>query len=107
MIKFAVDGITSFSHLPLRLVTFLGFFCFILSVGVGSWALYVRIFTGSAIPGWTSLIGIVLFLGGVQLLALGIIGEYLGRVFDEVKNRPLYILRNTHGLRKLEETEIP
>lgn len=97
MIKFAVDGITSFSHLPLRLVTFLGFFCFGLSVGVGCWALYIKLFTDAAILGWTSLIGIILFLGGAQLLALGIIGEYLGRVFDEVKNRPLYVLRKTHG----------
>jgi len=98
MIKFAIDGITSFSHVPLRLVTFLGFFCFASSFGVGCWVFYVKIFTDSAIPGWTSLSGIVLFLGGAQLLALGIIGEYLGRVFDEVKNRPLYILRNTRGL---------
>jgi glycosyltransferase involved in cell wall biosynthesis len=98
MMKFAMDGITSFSHLPLRLVTMLGFFCFALSFGVGCWALYVKIFTNSAIQGWTSLIGVILFLGGVQLLALGIIGEYLASVFDEVKNRPIYILRKTHGL---------
>jgi len=97
MTKFAIDGITSFSHVPLRLMTFLGFFCCVLSFGVGCWALYVKIFTNSAVQGWTSLIGIILFLGGAQLLAIGIIGEYLARVFDEVKNRPLYILRKTHG----------
>jgi dolichol-phosphate mannosyltransferase len=78
-------------------VTFLGFFRFVLSFGVGCWAFYVKFFTSSAIQGWTSLIGIVLFLGGAQLLAIGIIGEYLARIFDEVKNRPLYILRKTQG----------
>ena len=98
MIKFAVDGITSFSHLPLRLVAFPGFFCFASSFGVGCWVLYVKFFTDSAIPRWISLSGIILFLGGAQLFALGIIGEYLGRMFDEVKSRPIYILRKTHGL---------
>jgi dolichol-phosphate mannosyltransferase len=100
MMKFAIDAITSFSHLPLRLMTLLGSVCFALSLAVGCWVFYVKFIKDSAIPGWTSLIGVVLFLGGAQLLAIGIIGEYMARMFDEVKNRPLYILRKTHGFEK-------
>lgn len=95
MIGFALDGITSFSAAPVRFVAWLGFalvgFCF----AVFAWALYTRLFTDRATPGWTSLLAVVLLLGGVQLLSLGIIGEYVARIFDESKRRPLYFVAET------------
>ena len=94
MVKFAFDGITSFSAFPLHLSTIIGvlvsFFCFFYSV----YAIYIRLLTHEALPGWTSVLVAVLFLGGVQLLSLGIIGEYLNRIYKEVKARPTYIVRN-------------
>lgn len=97
MIHFALDGITSFSYQPLRWVTYCGLLSFLLSVGIGLWALYTRFLTDNAVRGWTSLMGVALLLGGVQLVSLGIMGEYLGRIFDEVKRRPLYALRDAVG----------
>jgi len=97
MVRFALDGITSFSHQPLRWVTWMGAACFVISAGLGGWALWVRLFTDEAVRGWTSMMAVVLFLGGVQLISIGVLGEYLGRIFDEVKNRPLYILRGAKG----------
>jgi dolichol-phosphate mannosyltransferase len=97
MLAFAIDGFTSFSTFPLRLATYLGllvsFFDFLYIV----YAICVRLFTNQAIPGWTSVLVAVLFLGGVQLIFLGVIGEYLSRVFDEVKARPLYIVSRKIG----------
>ena len=97
MLRFALDGLTSFSRVPLRLVTIAGVGAFLASGGVLAWALWVRFFTDRSVPGWTSLIGIVLLLGGAQLLALGVIGEYLAHIFDEAKGRPTYIIRKGSG----------
>jgi dolichol-phosphate mannosyltransferase len=97
MVRLALDGITSFSHLPLRLVTFLGFGCSLVSVVLLGWTFYVKFVAHRSIQGWTSLIGVVLLLGGAQLLALGILGEYVSRIFDESKRRPLYVVRRTAG----------
>lgn len=92
MIGFSLDAITSFSHLPLELATSFGFVLAAISlVGIVVAAL-LRIFTG-AIVGQASTLILVLFLGGIQLIFLGIIGEYLGRIYDEVRARPLYIAR--------------
>lgn len=92
MISFSMDAITSFSHIPLQLATTCGFiFAGISLVGIII-AVLLRIFTG-AIVGQASTLIMVLFLGGVQLIFLGIIGEYLGRIYDEVRARPLYIVR--------------
>jgi dolichol-phosphate mannosyltransferase len=95
MLRFALDGITSFSTAPLQIAMYLGFFTAGFALCVSAWALYTNFFTDKAVQGWTSLILVVLFLGGVQLVALGIIGEYIGRIYDEVKNRPLYIVART------------
>jgi polyisoprenyl-phosphate glycosyltransferase len=97
MLRLAVDGVTSFSRLPLRLVTLTGVLCFAGSMAVFGWALYVKFLTDRGVQGWTSLMGVVLFLGGVQLLAVGVLGEYIARIFDESKARPLYLVRRAHG----------
>jgi dolichol-phosphate mannosyltransferase len=91
MLTFAVDGITSFSEIPLRFATYLGFiisaFAFLYAVGV-----VIAHFYGLNEPGYTSMMSVILFLGGVQLITIGIVGEYLGRIYDQVKSRPLYLL---------------
>jgi polyisoprenyl-phosphate glycosyltransferase len=97
MLKFALDGITSFSYLPLQLATYVGF----VSAGLAVLGILLTIIlrlTGShAFYGQATTLVAVLFLGGVQLISLGIIGEYLGRIYDEVKGRPLYIVREALG----------
>lgn len=97
MLALAADGITSFSAFPLRLAAYLGLMVTLLSFLYILYALAIRIFTSRAIPGWTSVLTSVLFLGGIQLVFLGVLGEYLVRVFEETKARPLYIVEETHG----------
>ena len=97
MIKLALNAVTSFSYFPLQLATYLGF----IAAGVSVLGILVvailRLTTGSALLGQATTLIIVLFLGGVQLISLGIIGEYIGRVYDEMKNRPLYIVAEEPG----------
>ncbi|MEO5970371.1 MAG: glycosyltransferase family 2 protein [Bdellovibrionia bacterium] len=100
MIRFATDGITSFSSVPLRLATYTGFVSSVAALCVGAWTLYVKFVAGKAIPGWTSVMLVVLFMGGIQLLALGIFGEYLGRTYDEIKGRPLYLVQRAVGFER-------
>lgn len=95
MLRFALDGITSFSTVPVRFVAWLGFVLVGFCVVVLAWALYTRFFTSQAAPGWTSLLVVVLLVSGVQLLSLGIIGQYIARIFDEAKQRPLYFVSET------------
>jgi dolichol-phosphate mannosyltransferase len=95
MIKFALDGILSFSATPLHLVTFLGLFVSVLSFGYGIYSLYAYFFTDRTVPGWTSLLVTIVFLGGVQLISIGFLGEYLLRVYTETKRRPLYIIKDS------------
>jgi dolichol-phosphate mannosyltransferase len=90
MVRFAGDAIVSFSYAPLRLVTTLGLVVSAASFSYAVYAVLARLFDWDVVQGWASLMVAVLFLGGVQLVAIGIIGEYLGRVYDEVKGRPLY-----------------
>lgn len=96
MLLFALDGVTSSSIKPLRIATFIGFFFAFISGLYGIYAIVVRLFFSQAISGWASLLTSVLFMGGVQLIILGIIGEYLGKLFIESKKRPLYIIRKTN-----------
>ena len=100
MLRFALDGITSFSAVPLQLATYGGLCTALIALALGFWVLYTRLFTNQTIQGWTSLILVVLFLGGVQLLALGVLGEYLGRIYDEVKHRPLYLVSRAIGFER-------
>jgi dolichol-phosphate mannosyltransferase len=97
MLKFAFDGLTSFSFAPLQLATYSGFVtAFTAFLGI-LWVVWVKLFTTEALPGWASQIVCTLLLGGIQLISLGIIGEYIGRIYDEVKGRPLYITREILG----------
>ena len=95
MLKFALEGITAFSIKPLRFSIYLGLVFASLAFFYGLYALVIYIFTDKAIPGWTSILLSVLFIGGINLLMLGIIGEYLGKLFIEQKKRPNYIVSET------------
>jgi polyisoprenyl-phosphate glycosyltransferase len=103
MIRFSVDAITSFSHLPLQLATTLGFVIAGISLIGIIVATLVRVFT-SAIVGQATTLIMVLFIGGIQLIFLGIIGEYLGRIYDEVRARPLYIVHHLLDTQKCNTT---
>lgn len=92
MISLALNGITSFSVVPLRIVSLVGCVLFVVSVGMSGYILYVAIIQQKAVPGWASTVLPLYLLGGVQLLSIGLIGEYLGRVYAEVKGRPRYIV---------------
>ena len=94
MMKFALTGVTSFSLIPLQLASYFGFIISTVAFLAGLYAIYLKLFTDATIQGWTSLMIAVLFIGGVQLITLGIIGEYIGRISDEVKQRPPYIIRD-------------
>jgi polyisoprenyl-phosphate glycosyltransferase len=102
MLRFALNGLMSFSLVPLQLASYLGFlvssiaFCYIV------YAIGLKLFTDRVVLGWTSVMVAVLFLGGVQLISLGIIGEYIGRIYEEVKQRPLYVVDEAKGFEQLQ-----
>ncbi|ADF38924.1 glycosyltransferase family 2 protein [Priestia megaterium] len=106
MLKLSMDGITSFSYKPLKLASYAGVtlsgigFIYLLVV------LYLKLFTDSTITGWSSLIVIQLFFSGIILIILGMIGEYIGRIYDETKNRPLYIVREKYQLEPRKEVSL-
>lgn len=99
MIRFATDAVLSFSFIPLRLATWLGFMTILMAVAGIIYAVVLRLYTDPShwVRGWTSTFTAILFIGGVQLISLGIIGEYLGRIYSEVKKRPLYIVQEQLG----------
>lgn len=92
MLKFAIDGITSFSTVPLRVATWLGIAMGGLALLGGLWALYVRLFNRGVVQGWTAIMILVAMGTSAQLLMTGILGEYVGRIYEEVKRRPLYVV---------------
>ena len=97
MVRLAIDGITNFSYVPLQLATYVGFFVAGVSL-IGILAtIVVRLFFGAELTGQATTLVAVLFLGGIQLICLGVIGEYLGRIYDEVKRRPLYLIGESLG----------
>ena len=106
MLKLSMDGITSFSYKPLKLASYAGVtlsgigFIYLLVV------LYLKLFTDSTITGWSSLIVIQLFFSGIILIILGMIGEYIGRIYDETKNRPLYIVREKYQFEPRKEVSL-
>lgn len=95
LMGFAIDGLTSFSVVPLRIISLLGLLISALTVVLAGWVLWVRLFTDVPTPGWASTVIPVYFIGGVQLLCLGVIGEYLGKIYQEVKARPRYTIEKT------------
>ena len=91
MISLALEGITSFSIRPLRIIIVVGFLVSFLSFGFGIWVV-VGYFFSRTVSGWTSIVALLCFLCGIQLICLGIIGEYIGKIYLEVKNRPKFII---------------
>ena len=92
-----VNGIIGFSKVPLRLATYFGLFVSAMSAVLAGWAFYQRLIGGGTVRGWASTMVVMLFLGGVQLLMIGVVGEYLSRIYDEVKQRPLYVIGDLRG----------
>jgi dolichol-phosphate mannosyltransferase len=92
----AIDGITSFSNFPLKFATIAGFVVSGISFFLIIYALYSRFISKDYEPGWASLMLAILFIGGIQLIGIGIIGEYISRISDNFRNRPLYIVKDTN-----------
>lgn len=92
MLHFALDGITAFSNLPLRWAFYLGLFFGLCSLLLLGHVFYVKFISDDAVPGWATTTVSILFLGGIQLVGIGILGEYIGRIFEEIKHRPLYLV---------------
>lgn len=95
MIGLAIEGVTSFSELPLKMITILGILISFGSFGLAVWALGVRIWSPAAVPGWASIVIPLYLLGGIQLLCMGVIGQYLAKVYSETKRRPRFIIERT------------
>ena len=96
MLRLSVDGITSFSTVPLKLMSLMGVFISFLGALYAIYALYEKVVLQTTIQGWTSTIIMILILGGIQLICLGVIGEYIARIHDQVKNRPLYVIEGVY-----------
>jgi len=96
MFRLAMDGITSFSNFPLRVATLSGFACAFIGFFLIIYTLYSRYILKDYEPGWSSLMITIVFIGGIQLIGIGIIGEYISRIYDNIRNRPLYIVDETN-----------
>lgn len=96
MFRLAMDGITSFSNFPLRVATISGFACAFIGFFLIIYTLYSRYVLKDYEPGWSSLMITIVFIGGIQLIGIGIIGEYISRIYDNIRNRPLYIVDETN-----------
>lgn len=95
MLSLALNGITSFSIAPLRMITALGFLVFVISASMGIWVLINALLTDAMVPGWASTILPIYFLGGIQVLCIGVLGEYIGKIYKETKHRPRYFIEKT------------
>ena len=107
MMRFAIDGITSFSIVPLRLSLYLGILMSLVSVAIAVWALLAKFVFQRTVTGWTALVVIVTLFASVQFVMIGIVGEYVGRIFEQVKGRPLYIVRDAINLPEACEESRP
>lgn len=92
MIKLALQAITSFSTVPLQMITFIGFLVFAGAMAAAAWVLWGSLFTDDVVPGWASTVLPIMVLGGIQILSIGVIGAYLGKLYSEVKSRPRYVV---------------
>jgi dolichol-phosphate mannosyltransferase len=107
MLGFAIDGITSFSTVPLRMATWLGLLAGVTAMGGVGWALYSKFLGGGVVRGWTTIMILVGLGSSAQLLMTGILGEYVGRIYEEVKRRPLYVVEGEINLPSLERSRDP
>jgi glycosyltransferase involved in cell wall biosynthesis len=105
MLRFAATGVISFSSAPLRVALNLGFFVSFVSFALGIWSLIVKVTGFYNVPGWTSIVVVTTFIGGIQLIVLGVIGEYIGDIHAEVKGRPLYVISDLENFP--EPPELP
>jgi glycosyltransferase involved in cell wall biosynthesis len=94
--NFSLDGITSFSMVPLKIATIMGMLISLFSFGFGGYIIINTLLNGSDVPGYPSLVVMISFLSGIQLLTIGILGEYIGRIFNETKNRPTFLIRRIY-----------
>jgi glycosyltransferase involved in cell wall biosynthesis len=94
----ALDGITSASTVPLRIWSYVGALVALFAIGFAAWLAVDTLMFGNPVPGYASIMVSVLFLGGIQLISLGVLGEYVGRILTETKQRPLYVVRDTVGI---------
>ena len=96
MFKFALDGITSFSDFPLKFASISGFVVSGIAFFVMLYSLYSKFVLNDVVPGWTSIMLSIMFIGGIQLICVGIIGEYISRIGNNIKKRPLYIVKKSN-----------
>jgi len=97
LVRLALTGVTAFSNVPLRLWSALGALIAFGGMGFGLYVIAQHFINGHDVPGWATLVCSLMFFSGVQLLSIGILGEYVGRIFDEVKQRPIYLVANEAG----------
>jgi glycosyltransferase involved in cell wall biosynthesis len=107
MFRFATDGVVNFSNVPLRLALNVGFLVSAVAIAAGFAAIVAKAFGAFTVPGWASLLVVTSFMGGIQLIVIGVMGEYVGRIYEEVKRRPLYLVRETHGAAPDEPQGVP
>jgi dolichol-phosphate mannosyltransferase len=105
LIRLALDGVFSFSVLPIRIATLLGLLAVAFSLAYGGYAAFVRVFLSNHVPGFTTLYLMIMLTFGVNLFVLGILGEYIGRIYNEVKGRPIYVIRKVIGAPKPSDTQ--
>jgi dolichol-phosphate mannosyltransferase len=103
MLRFAATGVISFSAAPLRAALNLGFLVSFVAFGLGIWSIIVKATGFYNVPGWTSIVVVTSFIGGIQLIVLGVIGEYIGDIHAEVKRRPLYVISDLENFPELPE----
>jgi hypothetical protein len=104
--NFALEGITSFSTAPLRIWTYLGLAVASVAFVYAAFIIIRTVAHGIDVPGYASLLAVILFLGGIQLIGLGVLGEYLGRVYSEAKQRPIYIVRDSYEASQAARREV-
>ena len=106
MLEFALNGITSFSIAPLRAIALLGFTVSLACLFFAGWALIVKLTSPNAVPGWASTILPIYFLGGVQLFCAGVLGEYVGKIYMEIKRRPRFLIETIAGPMRQQAHEL-
>jgi dolichol-phosphate mannosyltransferase len=107
MIRLATDGLLSFSSRPLRVALDIGFVVSVMALLFGIATFASKLADVFLVPGWLTIVLVTSFLGGIQLMVIGVVGEYVGRIYDEVKARPLYLIQDLHGFDRRSHAEPP